>query len=201
MIDTVELLAEPRSALGTGNARAIRNRGMVPAVVYGAGKPSMNISIEGKEITKCYKKQNFISTVLLLNVDGVQHKVLPKAVELHPVSDAVRHVDFVHLDNKMQKMEVPIIYEGKDKAIGVKRGGYFNTVLRKITLLCPVDNLPTSIVVDVTNVAIGKSVTIDALKIPEGCQIVGKPNKVIASIIGKGGKTDAEEAAAATAAK
>ena len=201
MSEIIELLAENRSAFGTGAARAIRRRGMVPAIVYGAGKSAINISIEEKEITKCYRKPGFISNVLTLNIGGVRHKVLPKAVDLHPISDLVWHADFIHLDDKMQKMEVPIIFEGREKSIGIKRGGYFNIVKRRITLLCPAENLPKNITVDISGMYIGQSLKLDALKIPEGCSIVGKPNNVIASMIGKGGKADASEEATTPGAK
>lgn len=56
------------------------------------------------------------------------HKVLPKAVELHPITEIVRHVDFVHLKEKTQRMDVPIVYEGKKRALAVKRGGFFNII-------------------------------------------------------------------------
>ncbi|MDR0296781.1 MAG: 50S ribosomal protein L25/general stress protein Ctc [Rickettsia sp.] len=196
MSELLELAAEMRERFGTGAARDLRRRGMVPAVVYGAGKEVFSVSIEEKEITKHYRKPGFISTIVQIKVGSTIHKVLPKAVELHPITDIVRHVDFVHLEEKTQRMEVPIVYEGKERALGVKRGGFFNIIKRTITLLCDVNNIPRNINVDVTNMHIGQSLKAKGIKLPEGTQLASKSDFIIATIIGrKGSKAENEETA------
>ncbi|WP_367364375.1 50S ribosomal protein L25/general stress protein Ctc [Candidatus Tisiphia endosymbiont of Nedyus quadrimaculatus] len=196
MSELLELAAEMRETFGTGVARDLRRKGMVPAVVYGAGKEVLAVSIEEKEITKHYRKPGFISTVIQIKVGSKTHKVLPKAVELHPITDIVRHVDFVHLEEKTQRMEVPVVYEGKERALGVKRGGFFNIIKRTITLVCDVNNIPKNINIDVTNMHIGQSLKAKSIKLPEGVQIASKNDFIIATIIGrKGSKSEGEEAA------
>ncbi|WP_341758467.1 50S ribosomal protein L25/general stress protein Ctc [Candidatus Tisiphia endosymbiont of Ditula angustiorana] len=196
MSELLELAAEMREKFGTGVARDLRRKGMVPAVVYGSGKEVLAVSIEEKEITKHYRKPGFISTVIQIKVGSKTHKVLPKAVELHPITDIVRHVDFVHLEEKTQRMEVPVVYEGKERALGVKRGGFFNIIKRTITLLCDVNNIPKNINIDVTNMHIGQSLKAKSIKLPEGVQLASKNDFIIATIIGrKGSKSEGEEAA------
>lgn len=196
MSELLELAAEMREKFGTGVARELRRKGMVPAIVYGAGKEALAVSIEEKEITKHYRKPGFISTVIQIKVGSKTHKVLPKAVELHPITDIVRHVDFVHLEGKTQRMEVPVVYEGKERALGVKRGGFFNTIKRTITLLCDVNNIPKNINIDVTNIHIGQSLKAKSIKLPEGVQLASKNDFIMATIIGrKGSKSEDEEAA------
>ncbi|WP_341755740.1 50S ribosomal protein L25/general stress protein Ctc [Candidatus Tisiphia endosymbiont of Ptychoptera albimana] len=196
MSELLELAAEMREKFGTGVARELRRKGMVPAIVYGAGKEALAVSIEEKEITKHYRKPGFISTVIQIKVGSKTHKVLPKAVELHPITDIVRHVDFVHLEEKTQRMEVPIVYEGKERALGVKRGGFFNIIKRTITLLCDVNNIPKNINIDVTNMHIGQSLKAKSIKLPEGVQLASKNDFIMATIIGrKGSKSEDEEAA------
>ncbi|MFP3017936.1 MAG: 50S ribosomal protein L25/general stress protein Ctc [Candidatus Tisiphia sp.] len=195
MSELLELAAEMREKFGTGVARELRRKGMVPAMVYGAGKEVLAVSIEGKEITKHYRKPSFISTVIQIKVGSKTHKVLPKAVELHPITDIVRHVDFVHLEEKTQRMEVPVVYEGKERALGVKRGGFFNIIKRTITLLCDVNNIPKNINIDVTNMHIGQSLKAKSIKLPEGVQLASKNDFIMATIIGrKGSKSEDEEA-------
>ncbi|MDR0773863.1 MAG: 50S ribosomal protein L25/general stress protein Ctc [Rickettsia sp.] len=195
MSELLELAAEMREKFGTGVARELRRKGMVPAMVYGAGKEVLAVSIEEKEITKHYRKLGFISTVIQIKVGSKTHKVLPKAVELHPITDIVRHVDFVHLEEKTQRMEVPIVYEGKERALGVKRGGFFNIIKRTITLLCDVNNIPKNINIDVTNMHIGQSLKAKSIKLPEGVQLTSKNDFIMATIIGrKGSKSEDEEA-------
>ncbi|WP_342272126.1 50S ribosomal protein L25/general stress protein Ctc [Candidatus Tisiphia endosymbiont of Parasteatoda lunata] len=195
MSELLELAAEMREKFGTGVARELRRKGMVPAIVYGAGKEALAVSIEEKEITKHYRKPGFISTVIQIKVGSKTHKVLPKAVELHPITDIVRHVDFVHLEEKTQRMEVPIVYEGKERALGVKRGGFFNIIKRTITLLCDVNNIPKNINIDVTNMHIGQSLKAKSIKLPEGVQLASNNDFIMATIIGrKGSKSEDEEA-------
>ncbi|HJD57367.1 MAG TPA: 50S ribosomal protein L25/general stress protein Ctc [Rickettsia endosymbiont of Sericostoma sp.] len=196
MSELLELAAEMREKFGTGAARDLRRRGMVPAVVYGANKQPLAVSIEEKEITKHYRKPGFISSIVQIKVGNKTHKVLPKAVELHPITDIVRHVDFVHLEEKTQTMEVPVVYEGKERALGVKRGGFFNIIKRTITLLCDVNNIPKNINIDVSNMLIGQSLKAKNIKLPEGTQLASKSDFIIATIIGrKGSKAETEETA------
>ncbi|MFA1688271.1 50S ribosomal protein L25/general stress protein Ctc [Candidatus Rickettsia barbariae] len=193
MSEILELEAESRTEFGTGAARALRRAGRVPAIIYGAGKTPVSISLEEKEITKYYRKPAFISQLINLTIDKKKYKVLPKAVELHPVTDIVRHVDFVFLEEKTQKMEVPVVYEGKERALGVKRGGYFNIVTRRVTLLCDVNNIPRNVTIDVTNMPMATSLKSSKIELPKGCSFVTKKEFVLATIIGRrGAKTEAE---------
>lgn len=202
MSEALTLAAELREELGTGASRALRKRGMVPATIYGAGKEPLSISVEEKEITKYYRKPQYISQLFELEIGQKKYKVLPKAIQLHPITDIVSHVDFVFLESKMQKMHVPIIYLNKEGCLGVKRGGYFNTVKRFATILCPVGKLPRKIEIDVVAMPIGSSLKAKDLSIPEGAKLLENPNFVIASIVGKKGKSDeVDEATPAEPAK
>lgn len=204
MSEIIKLIASIRQELGTGPARALRKQGMVPAIIYGNGQKPLAIAIIEKDITKLYRKPSFTSTVIQLVIGEQQHNVLPKAIELHPVTDLVRHVDFVNLSLKSQKVAIPIVYEGKERALGVKRGGFFNIVKRTILMICPADNIPKKIVIDVINMYVGQSIRAADLLLPVGCQIVNyQANHIIASIIGsRSGKADGssgeENSAAAT---
>jgi large subunit ribosomal protein L25 len=199
MNDTIVLFAEMRTEFGTGPSRALRNTGRVPGIIYGSDKEPIAVSLEGKEITKYYRKPNFIATVFELEIGKKKYKVLPKAVDLHPITDVVNHIDFVHVNKDIQRLQVPIVYEGKERALGVKRGGFFNIVKRTITLLCDANNIPKNITVDVTNMYVGQSLKAADLKLPAGASIVGKTSGVIASIIGSRGSKSDEEAAPSAA--
>ena len=189
MSEVLTLAAEMREELGTGASRALRKRGMVPATIYGAGKEPMSIAVEEKELTKYYRKPQYICQVIQFEIGQKKFKVLPKAIDLHPITEIARHADFVFLENKLQKMEVPVVYANKENCIGVKRGGYFNTVKRSLTLLCPVDNLPRKIEIDVTDMPISTSLKAKEVVLPEGTKLIGDPEFVIASIIGKRGRS------------
>lgn len=202
MSEVLTLAAEMREELGTGAARALRRRGMIPATIYGANKEPISIAIEEKEITKYYRKPQYISQLIQFEIGQKKYKVLPKSVDLHPITEIVSHADFVFLESKMQKMQVPLVYTNKDVCIGVKRGGYFNTVRRLLRIVCPIENLPRKIEIDVSKMEIGTSIKAKDATLPDGAKLLEKPDFVIASIIGKKGKasevedeaTDSEEA-------
>lgn len=179
-----------RDKSGTGDARALRRAGLVPAIIYGADKKNLSISVNMKEIDRHYKQPFFKSTVIQLEIGGKNHKVLPKAVQLHPITDIVRHVDFVYLGQGMQVVSVPIVFDGKDRAIGVKKGGFFNIVKRYLKLSSPVDQIPQSVVVDVSKMSIGRSMKASDVVIPDCCKLLDRPDLIVASIVGKGSDKD-----------
>jgi large subunit ribosomal protein L25 len=201
MSEALTLAAEMREELGKGAARALRMKGMVPATIYGAGKEPLSIAIEEKEITKFYRKPQYISQVFEFEIGQKKYKALPKAIDLHPVTEIVSHADFVFLEKTMQKMQVPLVYINKEHCIGLKRGGYFNTVKRSLSILCPVANLPRKIEIDTTPLRMGAVVKAESVPLPEGAKLLEKPNFVIASIIGKKGKSDDAEDGAEAASK
>lgn len=201
MSEVLSLIAQMREEIGTGAARALRKSGMVPATIYGAGKGALSIAIEEKEITKYYRKPQYMSQVFQFEIGGKKHKVLPKEIQLNPITEVVSHADFVFLESKMQKMKVPIVYLNNETSLGVKRGGYFNPVRRFLTILCPIENLPRKIEIDTIDMAIGRSIKAKEAILPKGAKLIDNPEFVIASIVGKKGKADAEEEVVTPVAK
>ncbi len=193
MSEVVSLVAELRESVGTGSARELRRNGIVPAIIYGAGREPLSIAVSEKEMMKYYRKPQFISQIFEFEIGEKKHKVLPKDVQLHPISDFVRHIDFVFLEKDEQKMQVPVVYKNKENCIGVKRGGYFNTVKRTLEITCPVANLPRKLEIDVIDMLSGSKIKVGDINLPEGAKVLLDSNFVIASIIGKRGKTDLEE--------
>jgi len=196
MSEVVSLVAELRDSLGKGSSRALRRNGMVPAIIYGAGRDPLSIAVSEKEMTKYYRRPQFISQVFEFEIGNKKHKVLPKEIQLHPTNEVVTHVDFVFVEKDVQRMQVPVVYKNKENCIGVKRGGYFNTVRRSLELICPVSSLPRKLEIDVTSAVAGSTIKAGDLELPEGAKLVTRPSFVIASIIGKKGKqAEGEEAA------
>lgn len=200
MSEMVNLSAKERTETGTGPSRALRRTGMIPSTVYGSDKKPLSIILAEKDVTRLYRKHGFTSTVIELDLNGQKLKVLPKAVELNPINELVRHVDFVHVSEGVQKVDVPVVFEGKERSIGLKRGGFLNIIFRKIKLFCPSSNIPLNITIDISAMGIGASIRGSGLKLPEGCSLVAKNDFIVASITGRGGKDDPAAAEAAAAA-
>lgn len=169
MADVSSMSAQPRQAVGKGAARAARRAGMVPGVIYGTGVDTMPVSIDAKTFSIEYGKGGFFSRLYELELDGEKMRVLPRDVQVHPVTDSPLHVDFLRLtaDSRIN-VEVAVQFINDEESPGIKRGGVLNVVRHTIELNCRADSIPESITVDLTGLDIGGSVHISQIALPDG---------------------------------
>jgi large subunit ribosomal protein L25 len=195
--------ASARSASGKGAARAVRRTGNVPAVVYGGDEGSTDtIQIDANDLFILIKRGRFLSTVFDIDVGGRKLKAIPRDVQLDPVKDFPLHVDFqrVGADNRV-RVGVPVRFTNEALSPGLKRGGVLNIVRHEVEVWCPADKIPDHFEVDLTGLAIGRSVHISAVTLPEGVKpTIADRDFTIATIAGTGGKDEDETPAAAAAA-
>jgi large subunit ribosomal protein L25 len=169
MAELTSLSAETREGVGKGANRALRRSGRVPGVVYGDGAPQEMISLEGKELRRALHNARFFSTLCSLQVNGEAVRVLPREVQLHPVSEEPLHIDFVRVGRHATvTVTVPVVFANEDISRGLKRGGVLNIVRREVELLCPVDAIPQEIMVDLKDADIHDSLHISQVSLPEG---------------------------------
>lgn len=188
--------ATKRETLGTGSARAVRRENRIPAVIYGSGKETVHVTLPRKEFTLAANKSGFKASVLTIVVDGKEIKALPHSMQFHPVTDAITHVDLQNVvDSGEMRVFIPTKFINKEKSPGIKRGGILNIVRREIEFFVDAKNIPSVITVDLEGSEIGRSVHINDIKLPEGIRPVIKRNFTIYTLLGKGGKAAAEEAA------
>lgn len=193
----VTLAATIREKTGKGPARTLRREGRVPAIIYGKDKKEVMISVSQRDVQHLHSKFTFMSTPVDIELDGKKIHALPKSVLLHPVTDKVEHADFVFLnDNEKTKVKVPLLFTGKDKSLGLKRGGVLNTVLRSLELVVEGKDIPAVIEIDVEKLEIGSAIHLKDVNLPKGCvATISDPNYTIAKIVGKkASKLDEEEA-------
>lgn len=195
MSSVISLNADSRNTMGKGSARALRRSGKTPAIIYGGGKQNVSIALDSKQITKEYYKEGFTSQVFEIKLQGETLKVIPKAVQLHPVTDVIEHMDFffVSKDAKIHVM-VKIHILNEDKCMGIKRGGILNLVRREIEIICSPDSIPHSIDIDVSSLNIGDSVHIEDITLPKDVKVALERNFTILTVAGRG--SDEEETAA-----
>jgi large subunit ribosomal protein L25 len=169
MVDIRPLVAESRDRAGKGAARATRRAGRVPAVIYGNKLDPVMISMNPIELVKELRTGLFFSRVFEIEVDGKTERVLPRDVQFHPVTDNAMHVDFMRFSKKTKfAVEVTVDFINEEEAPGLKRGGVLNVVRHAVELLCSPDNIPESIVGDLTGMDIGDSLHISQFTLPEG---------------------------------
>ena len=132
-----------------GQLNVIRDKGDVPAIIYGGKDQNQKVSISKKLLKALIEKENFLSNIISLNIDGKPQNVLPREIKYHILSDEPTHVDFLRVIPGVKiKIEVPVTFINHEKSPGLKRGGVLNIVRRKIELKCPSEKIPESIIID-----------------------------------------------------
>ncbi|MBD1174042.1 50S ribosomal protein L25/general stress protein Ctc [Pelagibacterales bacterium SAG-MED01] len=149
-----------------GQLNVIRKNGNVPAIIYGGKDQNQKISISKKLLKVLIEKENFLSNIITLNVNGNPQNVLPREVKYHIISDEPSHVDFLRvLPGVKIKIEVPVNFINHEKSPGLKRGGVLNIVRRKVELKCPSEKIPESLTINLDGVDIGESFKISSIEL------------------------------------
>ena len=149
-----------------GQLNTIRDNGDVPAIIYGGKSENQKVSISKKLLQVLIDKENFLSNIITLNVNGEAQNVLPREVKYHILSDEPTHVDFLRvLPGVKIKIEVPVNFINHERSPGLKRGGVLNIVRRKVELKCPSEKIPGSLTLDLDGIDIGESFKISSVKL------------------------------------
>jgi large subunit ribosomal protein L25 len=200
MSDVTIIPAKSRPGTGTGAARATRRQGDIPAVVYGGAQGPQHISVNGRELTRNYLKGRFLSTIFVLDIDGAKQRVIPREVQVHPVSDAPVHADFMRLvEGARIKLFIPVHFKNQDESPGIKKGGVLNIVRHEVEFYCPAERIPQFIEVDLKGYDIADSIHISAIKLPDGIKpVIANRDFTVATIAPPTTYQEAATTAAAT---
>jgi large subunit ribosomal protein L25 len=189
---TFELKGAVRTDLGKKATKAERVVDNVPCVLYG-GAENTHFTTTISDIRKMiYSPEVF---VVNLDIDGKKTKAIMKALQFHPVSDKVLHIDFLQItEDKPVVVELPVKLEGL--AEGVKAGGKLALEMRKLKVKGLYTQIPENIVIDVTELGLGKSIQVAKVS-AANLEILNAKNAVVAQVK----LTRAARGAAATAGK
>ena len=169
MSDITVLTAAARERVGKGSAREARRQGKIPAVIYGDKKSPASITLERKLLVRHLELGGFFNTLFDIELDGKLNRVLPRDVQLHPVTDVPEHIDFLRVSSTTRiSVEVPVEFKGEDESPGLKTGGVLNVVRYNVEVSCTPDLIPTSLVLNLSGAEIGDSLHISAVSLPEG---------------------------------
>ena len=153
----------------SGSTYSLLNKGMVPGIVYGKGTEPTKIAFENKVLLKLMHTGAFYSTILDLDIEGKNEKVLPKQLQYHPVTDKLIHFDFLRVQNDTKvTVEVPVEFLNQETCPGLKKGGVLNLVRREVELSCNANNIPNKLQFDLISSEIGDSIKISNIELPEG---------------------------------
>ena len=180
----IEVKGQKRTDLGKKAAKAMRKQNLIPCNLYGEAKnaegapEALSIACPMSELRKIVYTPHIY--VIKLIIDGEEHTAILKELQFHPVTDALLHVDFYEVnDQKPITIGIPVKLNGL--AQGVRDGGRMNLSIRKINVTAKYQDIPEHLDIDVTNLAIGKSIKVGELNY-EGLEMATSKNVVVCSI-------------------
>ncbi|MES2633168.1 MAG: 50S ribosomal protein L25/general stress protein Ctc [Pseudomonadota bacterium] len=200
----MKFVAFERAKQGTGASRRLRNTGRTPGIVYGGeGQPQL-IELDHNALWHALKKEAFHSTILDMEMDSKESKVLLRDVQVHPYKQQILHIDFQRVDAKTKlHMKVPLHFVKSEESQAVKFDHcVVNHVMSELDVSCLPKDLPEFIEVDLSGMKKGMSLHLADISLPKGVTAVtrGKPNPVIVSVVSIGGEEPAEAGAEGAAA-
>ncbi len=190
-----KLTVEAREGRGKGVARRLRMQGMAPGVVYGAGREATPIAVQVADFERLLDTSHGgINT--LIDLEGSSavsgRTVIAKELQRESIRGGLLHVDFYEV-NLREKIEVsvPVHLDGTPQ--GVVLGGVLDQQLREVDLLCLPGGIPDDLRADVSGLALGDSLHVSELVLPEGVEILTDAELPIATVLIPRGLRDAEE--------
>ena len=184
MISQEVVQAQPRedSSRGKNEARRLRVSGRVPAVVYGAKKASLAVSVDPKQITRILNSQSGHNTIFDLEVGSEKAKVMIVDWQYEPLKGKLLHIDLkrIAMDQKIQ-VSVPIHLSGE--AAGVKQqGGILDQVLREVEIECLPSDIPSSLDADISELVFGQVLRVADLPHTGSIKFITDENQAVAHI-------------------
>jgi large subunit ribosomal protein L25 len=161
--------ANTRNTKSKGEVRSLRLSGNIPGIIYGGTEQNEKVSVSKKTLKFLIDKENFLSNIITLNLDGKPQNVLPREITYNVISDEPTHIDFLRVVPGVKiRIEVPVQFINHEKSPGLKRGGVLNIVRRRVELKCPSEKIPEAITIDLDGIEIGESFKISSIELEEG---------------------------------
>ena len=172
MTNVTAFAAQIRDRAGKGAARATRREGRVPGVIYGDNQDPVLISLDPIELMKQINVTGFFARVYEVDVAGEKYRVLARDLQLDPVSEQPIHIDLMRFSAATRvNVDIQVNFENEDKCPGLRMGGVLNVVRFMIELRCRPDNIPETLIADLSGLEIGDSLHISAIELPEDVEL------------------------------
>jgi large subunit ribosomal protein L25 len=180
--EVVEAQAREDSSRGKNEARRLRAKGRVPAVVYGAKKPSLAVSVDPKQISRILQSESGHNTIFELQLNGDKARVMIVDWQYDPLKGKLLHIDMkrIAMDERI-KVQVPIHLKGE--AAGVKQqGGILDQVLREVEIECLPSDIPSHIDADISHLVFGTVLRVADLPHTGSLKFITDANQTVAHI-------------------
>jgi large subunit ribosomal protein L25 len=204
MAQQVKLKAQKRTLVGRNAVKRIREKGLVPGVIYGSNQQPMPLEVDGRQLSTVLahaSSEHILVELEIVNGDqGTNKLVLIQEVQHHPLKRDLVHVDF-HAVSATEKITSAVPIETTGEALGVRTfGGLLEHSLRTLEVQCYPQDLPGIVQIDVTNLNIGETLHVRDLQLPAGVEAITDEDltvvSVVASRVGEETTETAEQAAA-----
>ena len=179
------LTARIRKSKGKGAAKKLRKMAQVPAVFYGPKTESVMLAVDYPELERLLKKGSSDNVILDLQVQSDQgsetHKAIIKDLLIDPVKDIYLHADFYEISmDKEITVDVPIRLV--NSPVGVTEGGILQHIRRKLNISCLPDKMIDALELDVSGLAIGDSLHVEDIDLPEGIVSLEEGHLTVATV-------------------
>ena len=180
---SASLSAEMRSDTGKGVARKLRAAGQVPGVVYGHAREPQSLSLVARDLDKLLSTIAAGSTVVELTLGGATTKTLIREIQRHPFKKQIMHVDFQELvAGEKVTVDIPLVYVGVPEGVRLS-GALLEQILHSISILADPSSIPNHIDVDVAHLAMGHSLHVRDIKLPDGIEVLSDEDATICAVI------------------
>lgn len=174
MSDKIELTAQVRTDVGKGASRRLRrDADLVPAVIYGAEKEPVALTIPHKDLMKATENEAFFSQIITINTGAEKSPAIVKDLQRHPARLRILHADFyrVSMDQEIT-VEIPLHFINEEECVGVRlNNGQIARNLSTLEITCLPGDLPEYIEVDVIDLDIGDAIHVSQLVLPQGVEV------------------------------
>ncbi|MGD8897770.1 MAG: 50S ribosomal protein L25 [Acidobacteriota bacterium] len=195
--------AESRTETGKNANRRLRGRGLIPGIVYGAGRNAVAVAVSPREITDILRSASGENTLFDIEMNGKRRKVILKEFQREPLKGQLLHADFfeVALD---KPIEVKVHIELVGTPTGVKnQGGLLDFITRELEIECLPTDIPDKVTVDVSDLELGRHLRVSEVTLPsDRITLLTEADVVVASVVtprAEVAATEEEEAEAAAA--
>jgi len=164
----IRMECELRVAGKKGDARKLRRAGLIPAVIYGQGRPAVCIQLSPKQIAGLRRSAHRFNSVIELVAGDANQLAMVVDVQKDPLTREVMHVDFFRVDpERLVTVKVPLVRTA-GRALGEQAGGKLHQQVRTIDVQCKPFDTPQEVVCDVSEMRIGQRIFVDQVALPEG---------------------------------
>jgi large subunit ribosomal protein L25 len=184
MAAEIVVSAQSRSSRGKNEARRLRAKGMIPAVVYGGKSDAVAVSVDPKTLLKVLRSEAGRNTILSLDLGGGgKTSAILKSWQVDPINEKFIHADFYRIAMDVAiKVKVPIQTKGEARGVKVDQG-ILEIIMREVEVECLPGDIPERIEVDVTDLGIHGALRVSDLKISDKVKILDEADQIVVHVV------------------